>query len=280
MIKKHPAIIAFIVLLIASLACGQSNTPPAPDQNALDTSVAQTVAVRQTQVILNAPATATLTPTPTFTRTLTVTPVLTATLGAPLISVSKDTNCRIGPGEIYERVGYLLTGEVSEVFGRDPQAKYWYIRNLDTGAEYCWVWGEYATVTGNVFAVPAYTPMPVPVTSFTASFDGGKSCTSVWWFDFELTNGSGAPYRSVSIVVRDTDNETELAVNSNDFIVNDGCNASIKNDTLPIGETVSISSPPLAYDPAGHNFNTKIKVCTEIDQGGTCLTQELNFKPQ
>jgi hypothetical protein len=280
MIKKHPALIAFIVLLIASLACGQPNTPPTPDQNALDTSVAQTVAVRQTQAILNAPATATLTPTPTFTRTVTVTPVFTATLGIPSISVSRDTNCRVGPGEIYERVGYLLVGEVTEVFGRDPQAKYWYVRNLDAGAEYCWVWGEYATVSGNVFAVPAYTPLPIPVTAFTASFAGVKSCSTAWWFDFKLTNGSGAPYRSISIIVRDTDKGTESSVDTNDFTLNDGCNPAIQNDTLPVDETISVSSPSLAYNPSGHNFNAKIKVCTEINQGGTCLTQELNFKPQ
>jgi hypothetical protein len=42
---------------------------------------------------------------------------------------------------------------------------------------------------------------------------------------------------------------------------------------------VTVSSPPLAYDPTGHILSVTLTACTEPDLKGACLKQELNFKP-
>jgi len=286
MLKNHSAIIALIVLLVVSLACSQTTPMAAPvqDPNTLNTSIAQTVAARQTEAALLNPPTATLTFTPE-TPTLTPEPVLsatpdfTATSETPLITVSKDTNCRVGPGAVYERVGILLTGEVAEVVGRDVTGEYWLIINPDGNTESCWVWGEYATVTGNTFTLLFPTTVPLPANAFTASVIGLKNCSDVWWVNFNLTNGSGVVFRSMSLNIQDEDGGATLSMVSDDFIVSGGCDTPVKRTEIALGLTIPVSSPPFGYDPSGHNITANIKVCTELNLGGTCLTQNLTFKP-
>lgn len=286
MFKKHSALVSFVVLLIASLACVQPGiSAPTANPNAINTSIAQTIGARQTQVVINNPATATLTPTPetptlTFEPTLSITPDFTATSTTPMISVSVDTNCRVGPGAIYERVGILLVDETAEIVGREPKGEYWLIRNPDTGPEFCWVWGEYATITGNIFTLVLTTPLPPPNTAFSAAFDKMGTC-AIWWADFKLVNNSGALFKSVSITLTDSDTNpvTVISQGANGFTHNDGCSVPVTTGTLVAGASVTISSANFAYNPSGHNLNAKITICTDVDQAGTCITQEIKFKP-
>ena len=286
MFKRHPILASIVVLLIASLACAQPGvSAPAADPNAVNTSIAQTVIARQTEAALNNPATATSTSTPetptlTPEPTLSATPDFTATSATPMISVTVDTNCRVGPGAIFERVGILLVGETAEIVGREPKGEYWYIRNPDAGPEFCWVWGEYAEITGNTLPLLYLSPPPPPNTSFSASFDKMGTCAT-WWADFKLVNNSGVVFRSVSIIVTDNDTDpvTVVSLGLNRFIQNDTCGSPVVTDTLIPGGFVTVSSAHLAYNPSGHNLNAKITICTENDQKGTCVTQEVKFKP-
>lgn len=87
----------------------------------------------------------------------------------PIISVSLDTACRIGPGNVYQYLGALIVGEEAEIVARDPSSKYWYIKNPD-GNGFCWVWGEYGTIVGDTSKLPIYTPIPTPTFTPTATF--------------------------------------------------------------------------------------------------------------
>jgi hypothetical protein len=78
-----------------------------------------------------------------------------------LISVSVDTNCRIGPGRVYDWLGFLAVGEEVEIVARDPSGYYWYIKN-PTADGFCWVAGDYASIVGETQPLPVYTPMPTP----------------------------------------------------------------------------------------------------------------------
>ena len=135
-----------IVLLILSLACATSGAPTQDINSIMATALMQTMvsAVTQTaQVIvpvelLDTP-TATFTPVFTPTVTLTPSPIFTATPIIPQVSVSVATNCRVGPGKVYDRVGALLVGQVAEVAGRDDAGNYWYIRNPNQSNGYCWL---------------------------------------------------------------------------------------------------------------------------------------------
>ncbi len=99
--------------------------------------------------------------------TLTPTITLTPTLRAPMVSVSVDTNCRFGPGEVYDYLGALLVGEESPVVGKLADESFWYIENPDAPPPYCWIWGMYAQITGDTSGIPILTPPPTPTPEYT-----------------------------------------------------------------------------------------------------------------
>jgi len=282
---KRSALVALVCLLIASLACSQSAPAPASDPNALNTSIAQTIIARQTEAALNNPPTATFTPVPelpTFTLepTFTATPDYTSTPMTPLITVSRDTNCRVGPGAVYERVGVLLVGEVTEIIGREPKGEFWYVRNPDEGPEYCWLWGEYGTITGNIYTLLLYTPAAPPLTAFDATFTSFVGCEKKWWANLNLTNDSDALFQSVTIVLTDADTNTVVTMANNAFVFADGCSPSETTEYLVTGGTVNVSSAAFEYNPKGHSLNARITLCTNPDQAGTCVVKDVPFKPE
>ena len=289
MSKLRPIFSAVAVLLAASLACSLPGAPT-QDPNAMGTMVAQTVIAGLTQnaqVIPNTGETATPTLTftpepPTFTPTATLspTPVFTATPLVPQISVSVPTNCRVGPGKVYDRVGALLVGEVAEVFGRDPTGNYWYIRNPDQPNDFCWLWGEYATLSGNVGVLPMFTPPPTPTPSpsFDISYDGLETCSG-WWVDLELENTGGLAFRSAAVTVKDTVSGTTLSLSSDGFTDLDGCVDSVTKETLNPGATRIVSGPAFGYDLTGRKLRATVTLCSNKGLNGICVTESVTFTP-
>ena len=125
------------------------------------------------------------------------TPVATAstTLTTPIVGVSVDTNCRTGPGKVYESLGVLKVGEIAEIVGKKAYYNYWIIKNPDTNGE-CWLWGEYATVLGDTSNLQEYVlPSAPPPTSttLTAPMVG----VSV---DTNCRTGPGKVYESIGVI--------------------------------------------------------------------------------
>jgi hypothetical protein len=211
---------------------------------------------------------------------VTPSPVFTSTPLVPLISVSVATNCRVGPGRVYDRVGALLVGEMAEVYGRNDQGTYWYIRNPDSNGGFCWLWGEYATLSGNLGVLPVYTPPPTPTPSpnFDPSYSGKDSCVG-WWVEFDLENTGGIQFKSYSLTLRDTVTDTVLSAYADGFTDMDGCVTSSTRDNLNPGGTRTISSPAFTYDPAGDKLRATITLCSNLSQNGTCITKVIEFKP-
>lgn len=112
-------------------------------------------------------------PLPSETATL----EFTNTPSVPLVSVSLDTNCRSGPGKEFDYLGALLVGEKAEVVGKNTTYDYWVIKNPD-GAGTCWLWGRYATVEGNISAIPEVAAPPTPTPSIPKA-PGGFSVAKV-----------------------------------------------------------------------------------------------------
>jgi len=83
-----------------------------------------------------------------------------------MATVSVNTNCRTGPGVVYDLIGALLVGEQAVVVGKYTAGNYWIINNPDSSGT-CWLWGQYATVTGNTAGLPEYTPPPTPTPTST-----------------------------------------------------------------------------------------------------------------
>jgi hypothetical protein len=293
MLKLRPILLSVTVLLVAALACySPVATPsPLPDQNMLGTLVAQTVVAVQTQTgqgfipnTGNSPTPIfTFTPeVPTFTPTVTLTstPIFTATPVVPMVSVSTPTNCRVGPGKVYDRVGALLVGETAEVVGRDPSGNYWFIRNPDRAGDFCWLWGEYATLTGNFAALPMMTPPPTPIPSpsFDISYEGRDTCNG-WWVDLILENTGGVTFRSVSVTVKDTVTGATRSLSADAFTDFDSCSEYIARDTLDPGGMRVMSSPKFDYDPHGNKMEATITLCSSKGLNGSCATEKFTFTP-
>ena len=295
--------ISVAILLIVGIACSTTNIFTS-DTNAVNTSVAQTVPAALTQntnqVTLSPALVATSTSTfspepPTFTptQTLTATLAFTSTPFVPLISVSVNTNCRNGPGKVYDMVGALLIGETAEVYGRESTNNYWYILNPDLNPKFCWVWGKYATLVGPALLMPIFTPPPTPTATltplptltptpspaFNADYASQDTCNSNWWVEVILKNTGSIPFKSVNISVKDKLTDVVLVNLADGFTNLDGCLVKTTKDTIGLGDTYLLSAPAFAYNPTGHNLVVVITLCSDTGQKGLCATRKLNFKP-
>jgi hypothetical protein len=286
-----------IVLLLGVAACvlpGVSQVDPV----AQATSVAQTLAViiqstQQTAFTSLTPTSEVATSTETFTPvypsqtatgTLTATSIFTPTPFLPQISVSIPTNCRTGPGSAYPMVGALLVGKTVQVYARDPTGTFWYIENPDSPGQFCWVWGQYATITGLTYILPMYTPPPTPTAtatpppSFDASYSGLVVCTG-WWPEIRLKNTGEVTFRSVGISLKDTDTSTSVYNSSDGFTDNPDCVSTSSRKALLPDRSVTVSAPGFTYDPTGHKLRASITLCSDTGQSGVCVVDTITFTP-
>ncbi len=295
-----------ITLVGLILACNSPNEgqPESADRDAVGTAVQQTliagtVSAEQTRVaaLQNPPEdqqppdqqelpTATFTPEISETPSQTPSPTLTWTPEVPVVQVSENTNCRIGPGKVYELIGALLVGEQTEIVAKDPSETYWYVRNPDQGG-YCWLWGYYATTSGNTASLPVFTPPPTPTftpsptpePSFVVNYHHFDQCGLVWHIVFSITNNGGLIFQSVTTTTTDTDTGETVNYTKDAFDEWDTCILqSTANDLTP-GESGFTTSESLSNNPAGHTIDATIKLCSENGLGGTCVTKNISFVP-
>jgi len=223
------------------------------------------------------------TPTSTFTPSPTPEPTYTPTSAVAMVKVSTNTNCRVGPGIPYTLLGALLVGEEAEIIARDPTSKYWYIKNPD-GDGFCWMWGYYATATGNTNALPVFTPMPTPTSTptptpavgFSVVFNEVDSCVG-WEIEFKITNTGDVMFQSVSTVVTDVDVPQTVNTSAEVFEERIGGLVGISYNDLDPGDTGYTVGGVLVNDPAGHDIDATVKLCTEPGLTGTCVAKSLSF---
>lgn len=298
-LRYRPFLMAGLVLIL-SLACnlpGGLTAPSTPAGDLVATALAQTQAV-QTAIANSAAATLaamqsataqaapspmpSLTPTATvaWTDTPTLTPTLTLTFTptVPMVSVSVDTNCRTGPGKVYDLVGALTVGKSAEVVARDPTGNYWYIRNPSNPSSFCWIWGQYATVVGNTAGLPVYTPPPTPTPTpdFSVSFAAVESCVASRVLEFTVRNTGSLVWHSYQTVATDTDHAITRTYTSDTFYEYNGCAPLAGPDDLMPGESGTALAGPFT-PPLGPHFTLAIKLCSQNGLAGTCLTKNISF---
>jgi hypothetical protein len=304
---KKSILLLVLVFLIPSLACNltapatvsPSNSDPAAQTAAVQTQVALLVAstmsvqsaVENTLAALPTDTpeftfTPSLTPTPSLTFTPTLTPTLTFTLTSsiPMVSVSVATNCRTGPGEPYDLVGVLAVGKPAEAIGRSADGGFWIIRLPDHPAITCWLWTQYASVSGNGQALPVIPPPPSPTPSanFDVSYVNMVHCSGEFAFTFKIVNSGAKTWESIKIVVKDTVTSTSETHTRDSFKRFTGCSPSSEDQNLEPGESgYSTATVPgqFSYDPTGHGMKATITVCTKNALAGDCLSKPVNFTP-
>lgn len=284
---KIPPRIYLIVglLIILSLACNR------PEQPSIETSVAQTVAAAQPGApppAVDEPGSAAAEPTSTFTPEVSDTPTLTPTItltptpDIAMILVSENTNCRTGPGVVYDWLVTMQKGDQSEAVAVDPTGDYWYIRRPGQPSSYCWLWGEYATPSGPYQALPVFTPIPTPTQGFDFKItyhSNVGSCSWFWVLQYRIDNIGGFTLESWKTTTTDNTGGSDPIPNEQDkFYDISSC--------LPTGEQVDLTPGEAYYvnavfdnNPAGHDLTVKIKICTEDGLGGECLSKTIRHTP-
>lgn len=139
-------------LVLITSACGPLYSPTLPGPILIDTD----------------------TPTPTLTspadsRMFTATPLpnSTAMLVGSYFTLTTNSNCYDGPGESYNVVVMIQSGEIVQVIGRNRDNTWWRIFK-DISAD-CWIANEVGTFSGEVALIPitssqyatqAWNPLP------------------------------------------------------------------------------------------------------------------------
>lgn len=166
---KTPASLCLAILMVAlMLACNLPATQVSNDREITESVDAVTPDKDGSSTDSIDPSLAVTSEVISMTNTITTATVtLTPSKTAPpdqkaTITSSEDTNCRKGPGVMYEIVGKLLVGQSSEVIAKYQNGKFWLIKNPSNPSQECWVWDGTTQVTGNIATLPEATPPATP----------------------------------------------------------------------------------------------------------------------
>lgn len=124
--------------------------------------------------------------------------VLPPATGPVTVTVSIATNCRSGPGQSFTSLYGMPVGQVAKVIAKNTTTGYWIIEIPGQNGKSCWLWGQYATVTGdtaslNNVVTPTSAPRTVtPTKTVTATVTANKQSTSTSTATITSTVASGA----------------------------------------------------------------------------------------
>jgi hypothetical protein len=210
----------FSLTLLFILSCNLPNSATQPSLSIEDqaTTLIAATLTEQARNINPAPvvtftASQTQQPTNTSGPTTTITP----TYSVPMLTLREQTNCRTGPGLDYPVLFSYVKSVRLEIIGYYPKNNYWLVKSKESPTGECWIWGEYADITGSYWLVPTLTPPPtatIPLPKapavkweFFCNYATGQMDVSFTWTD-HANNETG--YR----VIRNEQVIAELPANS------------------------------------------------------------------
>ena len=147
--KSRSILIALSVLIVTTLACN------IPNVNIGGSEDAPTAALVSTSTV-GAPPTVSV---PTATETSI--PVTDTPSIKPEITLTSNSNCRLGPALNYVLIDQIASGRVFAVIGRNEENTWWQIVN-DTGRE-CWIISDNAAPNSDFANVPIGSAPALPV---------------------------------------------------------------------------------------------------------------------
>jgi hypothetical protein len=123
-------------------------------------------------------------------------------------------------------IGALLIGQTAEVVGKNTPSNYWIIKTPGSSG-ICWLWGQYATITGNLTLLNEYPVPPTPTPSLPLApkeFKVQISCNMVnnpflhnevhiqlSWVDVATNESGYKVYRDGSLLATLGANETSFS---------------------------------------------------------------------
>lgn len=294
---KTKSLLIGMTLLLVLLSTGCTNMPAGtPDiaaTIAMDVAIAQTSAAIQTSMagteMGNNPALPTETPTLNPQSQVTPTSQFTSTPEFASITLTRDTYCRKGTSSSSAAVSLLTAGQSAEVIALNPTRDSYYVVDPLHSNSQCWVWGQYATVTGDMQILPVFTSMPTatatftptPAIDFSVSYVNTENCAPNYAFRFLIKNTGKATWQSLQITLTDTVASTSTTHTADTFNSYAGCALSAAQDDLTPGEealVLAINPGHVAYNPAGRPFTASVMLCQMNGLGG-CFSKSISFTP-
>ncbi|MFP3854823.1 MAG: tail fiber domain-containing protein [Anaerolineales bacterium] len=279
-----------LVLALAAIAAASAgcNLPSAVRPTSLPDAggaVARTDTAQPTDLDL-ASTTPTNTPPPSDTPAPTVTPSITATFtpAVPIVSVSKNTNCRTGPGTVYDLVLSLLTGDEAEVVARSSVPNYVIIEIPGSPGSTCWLWMQYGSVSGSTDGLPVRTPpptptpvpSPTPALDFSLSVDDIDMCGPDETVFIKITNTGALTIESARHTGKDQDTSETVSVDSDGFTGSGTCIALAVPSISP-GDS-AYRSLRFTHPIAGHTINITVKACAGDGLAEPCVSKSISFE--
>ena len=146
---KRESIFGFIVLILSILACNSPAT--GGDVNPSEDTPQPTPGVTYVVIVEN-----TATPIPTETP---IPPTPTPQI-PPELTLTKNSNCRLGPSNFFNIIDQIASGKDLPVVGRNEDSTWWQVVN-DTGRE-CWLFAENTTPNQDFSSLPIGEAPPLP----------------------------------------------------------------------------------------------------------------------
>lgn len=303
MFKKPITWVIPVLFIFVLSSCNLPASQSTPNENEMQTMVALKVEQTQLAGTLSAvqafitpsllpgqpspiPPTETLTPTVTSTPEPTTTP----TPAGVWLTITQNTNCRVGPASYYRLVTSLTVGQVVEATGKNPYNDYYYVVSPLDANSYCWVWSKYATVAGNPEALPVYTAQPTPTPTFTPTlapdfnlqFLGLNHCGSAYSVRVYIRNTGSLTWKSIRMVVTDNTSGTSFTHVLDNFRAYNGCDVKIDQKDLANGEEGEVNNynpGQMGYDPTGHDLTISVTLYSGDTRTGTSITRSISVTP-
>jgi hypothetical protein len=277
-------------------ACGPSNTttPTAIQQQITETvQAAAPTAIPPTNTL--SPTETPLpteTPAPTESPSPTETPVLTATTPAVITPTSGPTSassgasahvnqatyCRDEPSNHSASIFTALAGTDLNIVSQTTVKNYVIVQNPDNPTQTCWLWTKYVTVNGDLSGLPVVSPHPTKAMDFVLNFYQEEYCTS-WELSFKIVNTGPTTLQSYKIEIKDITAKVTKTTSNNFFDKGYGCSVSKDVANLVPGQAGFFHAEEFPYDPFGDEMTATVTMCSQDNQSGDCVSQEINFTP-
>jgi hypothetical protein len=174
-------------------------------------------------------------------------------------------------------------GEQAEALAKDPLGEYWYIRQPGQENSFCWLWGKYATPSGDTASLPVFTPPPSPTPKgldYTVSFHKYIDCGFSYGLQYRVDNIGAKKIESFKTTITDHTGGSNPKVTESDtfYEYSAACvGINIQVDLTP-GEAYYVMAV-FDNDPKGHDVTTKIRLCSKDNLGGECLVKTFRHTP-
>jgi len=292
------SVAAILALAACSTAATQQPVNAADLQTLVALSIAQTQLAGTVTAIAQGGSAGQTNPTPTAmnpgegtaTPTLTPAALTTPTPAGVWLTINQNTNCRIGPAGSFAVVNVMEKGRRLQAVGRSTINGYYYVINPALNNSFCWIWDQYATVSGDTSSLPVYTPQPTPTPTSTptpiadiaVSYIGVTACGTDYSVRLNVVNTGSTTWRSVKLIVTDNTTSTVFTHSADLFYGYNGCTSDATQDDLTQGETSYLSNydpGQMAYNPAGHSLTVTLIVYSADGLTGTSVTKTLVVNP-